>query len=135
MGYMIDNSRMKNMRILLIEDDEWIRGSLSLFFGGHGCHLRAVETGEEGLEAVSGEDFDLIIVDYRLPGIDGLEFLRRVHRTHPDIPKLLITAYGNKEVFAEAARMGARECIEKPLTAKMVERAISKLMMNDRSIG
>ena len=119
------------MKILLIEDDEWIRGSLILFFGGHGCHIRAVETGEEGLEAVGEEDFDLIIVDYRLPGIDGLEFLRRIHSSHPEVPKLLITAYGNEEVFAEAARMGARECIEKPLTAKTVESAVAKLMLNE----
>jgi CheY-like chemotaxis protein len=50
-------SKLKKMRILLIDDDEWIRDSLSLYFEGEGCHLFALETAEEGIEALKGQNY------------------------------------------------------------------------------
>ena len=64
-------SKIREMRILLIDDDEWIRDSLRIFFEAEGCDLLALETAEEGIAAIKDQIFDLIIADYKLPGLDG----------------------------------------------------------------
>ena len=118
------------MKIALIDDDEWIRDSLSLFFEGEGCHLLAVETAEEAIEALKGQEYDIMIVDYRLPGMDGLEFLKRIQKTHPHAIKILITAYKDAKVVSEAIRMGIHDFIEKPFTTRTIEESVSRLVEN-----
>ena len=86
-------SKLKKMKILLIDDDEWIRNSMILFFETEGCQLLALETAEEAIEALEQQHYDIIITDYRLPGMDGLQFLNRVQSLYPDALKMLITAY------------------------------------------
>ena len=104
-------SKLRHMRILLIDDDEWIRDSLRIFFEGEGCQLQALETAEEGLELLKGQDYDVIITDYRLPGMDGLDFLKRIQDSHSGTMTILITAYGNEGVVAEAKRIGIQDFI------------------------
>ena len=120
--------KLKEMEILLIDDDEWIRDSLSIFFEGEGCRLMALETAEEGIEALRRQEYDIIIVDYRLPGMDGLKFLKRIQGPHPDVLKILITAYGNKNVISDANRIGVQEFIEKPFTSKIIEDSLARLI-------
>jgi len=120
--------KLKEMKMLLIDDDEWIRDSLSLFFEGEGCHLVAVETAEEGMEELKRQDYDIIIVDYRLPGMDGLEFLERVKNSHPDALTLLITAYGSRDVFLRASKIGVQGFIDKPFTIRTIEDSLSRLI-------
>ncbi len=128
-------SALKRMKILLIDDDEWIRDSLSLFFESEGCHLTALETAEEGLEAVQKQNYDIIITDYRLPGMDGLDFLKRIQEFNSDPIKIVITAYGNEAVVAEAGKLGIQDFIEKPFTADIVEGALSTLIEAHKNRG
>ena len=121
-------SKLKKMKILLIDDDEWIRDSLSLFFESKGCHLRALMTAEEGMGALKREDYDIIISDYRLPGMDGLKFFTRISGSHHDTIKILITAFGNEEVISEAKRIGIEDIIEKPFTTTNIEESLSQLI-------
>jgi len=123
-------SKLKEMKILLIDDDEWIRDSLTMFFKGEGCSCTAVETAEEGLKAFEKQIYDIVIVDYRLPGMDGLEFFNRILEPRPHAMKILITAYGNAGVFSEAKRMGVQDIIEKPLTPEAIELSLSRLIEN-----
>lgn len=123
-------SKLKKMKIMLIDDDEWIRNSLSLFFETEGCYLLALETAEEGIEELKKQHYDIIIFDYRLPGMDGLEFLRRIQDLHPDTMKILITAYGSRELLTEAIRVGVQDFIEKPFTSKTIEGCLSRLIEN-----
>ena len=120
--------KLKEMKMLLIDDDEWIRDSLSLFFEGEGCHLVAVETAEEGMEELKRQDYDIIIVDYRLPGMDGLEFLERIKESHPNALTLLITAYGSKDVLLKASKIGIQGFIDKPFTIRTIEDSLSRLI-------
>jgi DNA-binding NtrC family response regulator len=121
-------SKLKSMKILLIDDDEWIRHSMSVFFEFEGCRLQAFETAEEGMEALKGQTYDIIIADYRLPGMDGLEFVRRSQKTHPDAVRILITAYGSREVVADAYRLGIQDVIKKPFAIESIEESLCRLI-------
>ena len=120
--------RLKEMRMLLIDDDEWIRDSLTLFFEGEECHLLALETAEEAMEVLKVQDYDVIIVDYKLPGMDGLAFLDQIQESHPGAMKILITAYKSDGLVSEARRLGTQDFIEKPFTSKTIEESLSRLI-------
>ena len=122
--------KLRNMKILLIDDDEWIRDSLSLFFKSEGCSLEAIETAEDGLQALKNQRYDIIIVDYRLPGMNGLDFLRRIEKSCSSAIKIMVTAYGNKELIAEAKKMGVQDYLEKPISTQSIEKSLSKLIMS-----
>jgi DNA-binding NtrC family response regulator len=107
---------LKDKFVLLIDDDEWIRNSLKVLFENEGCRLSTVQTAEEGLDELNQQTYDIILVDYRLPGMDGIEFLHRIRLSHPDILKILITAYGSDELYSKAKAVGVREFVDKPLT-------------------
>jgi DNA-binding NtrC family response regulator len=120
--------RIKNMKILLVDDDEWIRDSLSLFFEAEGCNLLTFETAEEGMEALKQQTYDIVISDYKLPGMDGLEFLRRVKEKQPNAYEILITAYANCEIEKEANEIGVKNIIPKPFTSEDVETSLSRII-------
>ena len=111
-------SKLRDMKILLIDDDEWIRDSLTIFLDSEGCHLTSFETAEEALQAVEKDNYDVVISDYKLPGMNGLEFFRFIERSHPHAIKIVITAYGNEDVASQARRIGINAFIEKPFTSK-----------------
>ncbi len=122
--------KLKNKKILLVDDDEWIRNSLRLFFESEGCHLTALETAEEGMELLKRENYKIVITDYRLPGMDGIEFLKRIQASHPDTIKILITAYGSKDVFLAARKIGVQDFIDKPFTAQTIEESLARAIAN-----
>ena len=121
-------NRIKNMKILLVDDDEWIRDSLSIFFEAEGCNLLTFETAEEAIEAVKQQVYDIVISDYKLPGMDGLEFLRRVKEKQPNAFEILITAYANCEIVKEADEIGVKDIIPKPFTSEDVETSLSRIV-------
>jgi len=123
-------ARLKSMKILLVDDDEWIRDSLRIFFEAEGCHIIALETAEEAMEALRGQNFDIIITDYKLPGMDGVEFFRRIQNSHPDTIKILITAYKSEVVVNEARKAGVQHLIAKPFTSEIIEASLTRLTAN-----
>jgi DNA-binding NtrC family response regulator len=72
-----------------------------------------------GLQAIKERQFDIIISDFRLPGINGLEFLKLTSVTQPQAIRFLITAYRDDHIFSEAVRFGVNEFIEKPFAVKV----------------
>ncbi len=119
---------MRKMKILLIDDDEWVRDSLRLFLESEGCHLKALETAEEGLQALKDEKYDLIITDYWLPGMDGLDFLNRIRNSTRDSIKILITAYANHTVAEKAKAAGIHSLIAKPFSSETFEKVLQQLL-------
>ena len=124
-------SKLKNKKILLVDDDEWIRDSLTLYFDTEGCQMIAVETAEEGMELLKQQDYDIILLDYKLPGIDGLTFSRKIQEIRPDAIKILITAYKNKKVVSEAMNVGIQDLIDKPFTIKTIEDSMLRLIQRN----
>ena len=109
---------LKQVKTLLVDDDELIRDSLSMAFQNKGCFMRAAESAEEGLQAIKEEQFDIIISDFRLPGMNGLDFLKMATATHPAAVNILITAYRDEYMFSEAVKIGVTEFIDKPFSVK-----------------
>ncbi len=119
---------LRQMKILLIDDDEWIRDSLRLFFEAEGCHLTTLETAEEAVDALRKQGFDIIITDYKLPGMDGLDFLELIQEPGVRAIKILITAYKSKEVIEQAVGYGVQAFIEKPFTSDIIEGTLASLI-------
>jgi DNA-binding NtrC family response regulator len=113
-------NKLKRVKTLLVDDDELIRDALCMAFKNKGCFMRAAESAEEGLNAIKEEQFDVIISDFRLPGINGLDFLKVAAVTHPHAVNILITAYRDEYMFSEAIRVGVTEFIEKPFSVKVL---------------
>lgn len=121
-------SKLRNMKILIIDDDEWIRDSLRIFFEAEGCHVVVLETAEEGLAELKYQAYDLIIVDYKLPGLDGIEFLKRTQDEQSDAMKVLITAYRTDSVISEARKLKIQGFIQKPFTSDSLMASLAHLM-------
>jgi len=121
-------ARLQGMKVLLVEDDPRIRDSLRRFFADENCALMAVETGEDALEIVKGNDCDIIITGYRLPGMDGLEFLKRAQRINARFKKILLTSNMTEAVISEAFRLGVHEFIEKPFSTEDLKEALVRVL-------
>lgn len=120
-------STLQDMKILLVDDDEWIRDSLCLLFEAEGCDLLALETAEEGLNALKYQNYDIIISDYKLPGMDGIEFLRQIQTSHPNAVKIIITAYMSDPLVSEGRKIGVHDFIAKPFTSENLEASLARL--------
>ena len=119
---------LKHLKTLLVDDDEFVRDSIRLMFESRNCCIRAVETAEEALEILEAQRYDVVITDYRLPGMDGLEFCRRLKAIRPRALTVLITAYGSPTLATEAGNLGIRELVEKPITSEAIETSLSRLL-------
>jgi DNA-binding NtrC family response regulator len=120
--------KLKKMQILLIDDDACIRHAMSLFFTAEGCSLSAASSAEAALEKLSRHNYDIILVDYNLPNMDGLQLLGQIQDSSAQVIKILITAYGSNEVVSVARGLGVHEVIEKPFTSEIIEHTLSRLL-------
>jgi DNA-binding NtrC family response regulator len=120
-------AKLKNLKTLLVDDDPFIRDAMKLAFKRKKFSLCTAETAEEGLKAMHAEGFDIIISDFKLPGISGLTFLKQAVASQPGSVKLLISATGTDEVVSEAYRIGAHDFLQKPFT---LETLLATLLMH-----
>jgi DNA-binding NtrC family response regulator len=103
---------------LLVDDDQLIRDSMRLAFRNQACFIQVVESAEEALCILNKVNFDVIISDFELPGIDGLEFLKQVMTLHPDNVALLISGNGSDETVKRAYEIGIHDFLQKPFSVK-----------------
>lgn len=121
-------AKLQKLRIGLIDDDEWIRDAMRIFFEYEGCNLATFETAEEALAEMAKATFDIIIADYKLPGMNGIDFFKRI-QTAGDTPiKILITAYHSQSVAETAKAGGVHALIEKPFQLETIEATLSSLL-------
>jgi DNA-binding NtrC family response regulator len=106
---------MKTAKVLIIEDDEEMGSLLKDFVANEGYKAESVRDGSEALRRLSKEPFDLVITDIRMPGLSGLDILPGVKKLRPEVPVIIITAFGSEEVFRKAISRGANGYFEKPL--------------------
>jgi DNA-binding NtrC family response regulator len=125
---------MAKEKILIVDDDEGIRTSLSSLLGQSGYEVLAVDDGYKAIKKISDENWDLALVDLKMPGIDGFEVLRRITRINSDLPIIIITAYGAVESAVNAMSEGAIDYITKPFTADEIKIRIDKALEKRRLI-
>jgi len=107
---------MEKGRILVLDDDPVVTLSCKRILGAEGYSISTVEKGEDALNKLSKEEFDLLISDVRLPDISGMEVLKEARVIKPKTDVVIITGYPTLEDAKESTKLGAAEYIEKPFT-------------------
>jgi DNA-binding NtrC family response regulator len=112
--------------ILIIEDDALVRKTLTSQLAKRGFEVATAETGEDGVRSFAESSPDLVLLDVRLPDIDGLEVLRRIREKNRRAIILVMTAFDDMKTTVEAVKLGAFEYLVKPLNAAELELVIDK---------
>jgi len=105
---------MADPAVLIVDDEENIRGALRLLLTERGYQVRAVGSGEEGVDQVRQQAPDVVVLDLNLPGIDGIEALHQIRQAEPHLPVIIITAFGSIPSAVDAMRQGAVDYVAKP---------------------
>lgn len=111
-------SRAKS--ILVVDDEKNIRMTMVRALETSGFHVESASTGEEALLMLEASPFDLVFLDLKMPGIDGIEVLRRTKQRWPLLRAVVITAHGNVDNAVEAMKLGAADFIQKPFTPQEI---------------
>jgi two-component system nitrogen regulation response regulator NtrX len=107
---------MASERILVVDDEPGVRSALEAILVDEGFRVRSVESGEEGLEELDREPYDALLLDVWLPGIDGLDTLRRLRERNHDVEVVMISGHGTIDTAVRATKFGAFDFVEKPLS-------------------
>ncbi len=100
--------------VLVVDDEPSMRHLLSVILQDRGYEPRAVASADEALKELAAREFDLVLTDVRMPGMDGLALLREVERLQPDATVIVMSAYGSQETAIEAVKAGAYDFVSKP---------------------
>jgi DNA-binding NtrC family response regulator len=119
-------------RILLIDDDAGIRESMRMPLEYEGYEYAAAASAEEGLAAVQRDAPDVVFLDIKMPGMDGLEALSRIKAMNESLPVVMISAHGNAQVGMDATKRGADDFIEKPFGAERLLVTIRNVLSQTR---
>ena len=120
------------MKLLLIEDDQHVAQMLADAFASQG-HATAIRyTGEEGLAYLTRERPDAVVLDVRLPRLNGVAVLRQIRATDPALPVIIMTGLATPGEIAEARRLGVTEIIEKPQVLRHFSEALARIASRDR---
>src|SRR6266436_1703914 len=111
---------MPKPRILVIDDDAGIRESLKMTLEYDGYDVAGAATGQEGLALVEREAPDLVLLDVKMPGMDGLEVLERLRNMNETLPVVVVSGHGTISTAVEATKKGAFDFIEKPFASERV---------------
>ncbi|MHC1712812.1 MAG: response regulator [Solidesulfovibrio sp.] len=106
---------MKKIKLLLVDDEENFVNTLSERLKMRDVPSKVVYSGEEALEAVQSEVPDVVVLDLRMPGIDGMEVLRKVRKSNPDVRIVILTGHGTEAIEEEVKNLGAFHYHKKPV--------------------
>jgi DNA-binding NtrC family response regulator len=115
-------------KLLVVDDESKMRRVLQLFFEDSGYSVAQAENGEEALQTLDSVRPDLVICDMRMPRMNGMELLQRVKQKSPDLPVIIMTAYGEVKTAVEAMKLGAENYVTKPLDMEELRILVSRAM-------
>jgi CheY-like chemotaxis protein len=119
--------------ILLIDDSEFDRQLvLRLLSSEPNWNAEACQCGDEALQRLEKRDFDLVVTDLRMPGMDGLEVIQKIHERHPMVPVILITSYGNEDIAMQALQQGAASYVPKRSMAVRLPESVRAVLSVSR---
>jgi len=117
----------KNMKIMIVDDEEIVRESLFYWFEKGGHTVEKASSGFEALEKLEKVSIDMMFVDIKMPGMDGLELLGKVKADYPDTIVVIITAYGSIESAIKAMQLGASDYLLKPFKPEQLSLVMEKI--------
>lgn len=100
--------------VYVIDDDDAMRDSLDFLLGSADFHVTLFESAHQFLNTLSSADFGCVVSDIRMPGIDGIELLKRLKASHSALPVVIMTGHGDVPLAVEAMKLGAVDFLEKP---------------------
>lgn len=121
-------TKLKDVKTVLVDDDAMIRNALSMVFKNKDCYLRVCKNVEQGLQALKEERFDIIICDFRLSDMNGLEFFKLVGNRPSHILKILMATYSDEKLSSELSRVGVHAFIPKPFSVKQLTHILVHLV-------
>ncbi len=129
---------MDAVKILLVDDEPEFLETLAARMAGRGLRVDTASTGEEALRKAEQTEYDAVIVDMFMPGIDGIETLKRLKKTKPEFQVIMLTGHANLEQGLESIKLGALDFLEKPadldaLLAKIREARSKRLILVDEA--
>jgi DNA-binding NtrC family response regulator len=124
---------MENKNILIVDDEKNIRLTMSHSLKSLGVQVQTAADGEEALRELSKNHFNLVFLDLKMPGMEGMEVLRHIKENWPGTPVIIITAHGTIEIELEAMKLGAVDLIQKPFNPAEI-RGLAELVLNRGSL-
>jgi DNA-binding NtrC family response regulator len=115
-------------RILIVDDEVLMREMAGESLRRQGHDVVLGRNGQEGLELLNRHNPDLVLSDFKMPQMTGVEFLRRVRETHAEVPFVIMTAHGTVSVAVEAMRLGAWDFLEKPFEVEVLELTVARAL-------
>ncbi len=122
----------RRLRILIVDDEKIVRESFHFWFQKSGHFSETAASGIEALEKMERVPFDLLFVDIRMPGMDGLQLLERLKMEYPDTMVVIITAYGTIETAVKAMRIGAADYLLKPFNPDQLNLVVEKILQQEK---
>ncbi len=117
---------MKEFKVLMVDDEEDFVKTLSERMKMRDVDSDVALDGEQALQRVEDDIPDVMVLDLKMPGIDGLEVLRRVKKAYPQIPVIILTGHGSEKDEAEARRLGAFDYLQKPVDIEKLVKILRK---------
>jgi DNA-binding NtrC family response regulator len=118
--------------VLIADDDESMRDACHQVLSPDGFALQAASTGDQTLEAIRRESFDLLLLDLRMPGVDGMEILRRMGSESPGTAVVVITGHATVDSAVEAMKLGAADFLPKPFTPEVLRLTVRRALRGAR---
>ena len=106
---------MAALRVLFVDDEEELVATVVERLGLRGIAATGATSGQEALDRVAEQPFDVVVLDVRMPGLGGLDVIGRVKHSHPDLAVILLSGHGAKEDVEVGLRLGAFDYLQKPV--------------------
>jgi CheY-like chemotaxis protein len=121
-------------RILIIDDNEEFAENIKEILEDEDLHAQVANDGPSGLSALAENEFDLVITDMKMPGMNGLEVIRFIKEKWPALPVIVISAYARDELLEQAEKEGALGILSKPVDMEYLTRFVNKVANSDNKI-